>query len=107
MSEYAEVVDGKLVVFPETIDRLRQAKELKDEINAYQDEVRQELLELMRNCPDSMFKSDEVTISYKEPSTQTKVNTKKMIADGIYSLYTMEVNQKDSVQIKWNSVKPS
>ena len=107
MSKFAEVVDGKLVVFPETIVRLRQAKELKDEINAYQDEVRQELLELMRNCPDLMFKSDEVTISYKEPSTQTKVNTKKMIADGIYNLYTMEVNQKDSVQIKWNSVKPS
>ena len=107
MSKFAEVVDGKLVVFPETIDRLRQAKELKDEINAYQDEVRQELLELMRNGADSMFKTEEVTISYKEPSTQTKVNTKKMIADGIYGLYTMEVAQKDSVQIKWNSVKPS
>lgn len=107
MSKFAEVVDGKLIVFPETIDRLRQAKDLKDEINAYQDEVRQELLELMRNSADSMFKTEEVTISYKEPSTQTKVNTKKMIADGIYGLYTMEVAQKDSVQIKWNSVKPS
>lgn len=107
MSKFAEVVDGKLVVFPETIDRLRQAKELKDEINAYQDEVRQELLELMRDNTELMFKNEDVTISYKEPSTQTKVNTKKMIADGIYNLYTMEVNQKDSVQIKWNSVKPS
>lgn len=107
MSKFAEVVDGKLVVFPETINKLRKAKQLKDEINAYQDEVRQELLELMRDNAELMFKSEDVTISYKEPSTQTKVNTKKMIADGIYNLYTMEVNQKDSVQIKWNSVKPS
>lgn len=107
MSKYAEVADGKLVVFPETINKLRKAKQLKDEINAYQDEVRQELLELMRDNAELMFKSEDVTISYKEPSTQTKVNTKKMIADGIYNLYTMEVNQKDSVQIKWNSVKPS
>ena len=107
MSKYAEVVDGKLIVFPETISKLRKAKQLKDEINAYQDEVRQELLELMRDNAELLFKNEDVTISYKEPSTQTKVNTKKMIADGIYNLYTMEVHQKDSVQIKWNSVKPS
>ena len=107
MGKYADVMNGELVIHPETIERLQADKKVKEQIDNYQREVRNELLELMRGNANMIFKNDVITVSYKEPSKQTKVDTKKMIKDGIYGLYTMEVAQKDSVQIKWNDNRAS
>ena len=75
-------------------------KEYEAKWNAIKSMKEQMLKDYMKTNGIKQFDSNEVRITYIEPSIRKTIDTKKMKEEGIYDFYTKESKVKDSVRIE-------
>lgn len=99
-----KVRDGQVVVGEQVRQLLDYAKhvDLEQKRLAIQlDEFKEALKVAMEENGIKTFENDLVKISYKEPHVRQSVDTKKMKEEGIYDLFTKEVNVKGSLSLSF------
>lgn len=90
------------IVTQEFLNDLEKFEELKAAVEAKEEEIRSQLLELFEKNGIKSFKNDRVTISYKDSYIRTSVDSNKLKREGLYDDFAKQTIVKASIVLKVN-----
>lgn len=99
--ELVKVQDGHITVAEEVMKKLHDFQVKKAEMEMQEKEIKQAMLNAMEKNGIKSFENEFVTITYKAPTTQKRVDTKKLKDAGVYDQYLKETSVKSSVMVTW------
>ena len=99
--ELVKVQDGHITVAEEVMKKLHDFQVEKAKMEMQEKEIKQAMLKAMEDNDIKSFENDFVKITYKAPTTQKRVDTDELKAQGLYDMFLKESPVKSSVMLTW------
>lgn len=99
--ELIEIKNGQLSINAEVEAKLKAFQEEKARMDLLEKEIKEAMLKAMVDYGVKSYESENVRITYKEPSVRKSVDTQALKDEGLYEMFLKTTPVKPSVVVTW------